>query len=202
MTLVPCSIQPRGFERIVLMMIFALSLAAFATLPAAAQQGFADSMSGFSANSNEPISIEADSLEVRDGDKVATFIGNVIVTQGETVMQTAKLKVFYSGSAQGAGDQDIERLETEGRVVVTSGDQKASGDLGVFDAAKDTITLSGNVVLSQGENVIQGDTLFVDLAAGTSYVLSESSQERGRVRGLFTPNRDQPQPAPAEQATQ
>ena len=182
--------------------ILALMLAAFAISPAAPQQGFADSMSGFSASSNEPISIEADSLEVRDGDKIATFIGNVIVTQGTTVMQTAKLKVFYSGSAQGSGDQDIERLETEGRVVVTSGDQRASGDLGVFDASKDTITLSGNVVLSQGENVIQGDTLFVDLVAGTSYVRSERSQEKGRVRGLFTPNRDQAQPAPADPPTQ
>lgn len=160
--------------------------------PASAQQGFAGAMSGFSSDNNEPINIEADALEVRDADKIAIFTGNVVVKQGETVLRTKRLKVIYTGSAQGDGDQDIERLEAEGRVVVTSGDQKATGNRGTFDAANDKITLAGSVVLSQGENVIRGDTLLVDLAAGTSRMLSKNDGRGRRVQGLFVPSQDAP----------
>ncbi|MEM6665164.1 MAG: lipopolysaccharide transport periplasmic protein LptA [Pseudomonadota bacterium] len=162
--------------------------------PAMAQEGFADSLSGFSGNSDEPINIEADALELRDGEQQAIFTGNVIVQQGETRLQTRVLRVYYSGSAQSgtatsAGGQNIERLEAEGGVIVTSGDQRATGDRGVFDATADKITLFGNVVLSQGTNVLKGRELHVDLAAGTSRVVAEAGSQ-GRVRGVFTPNRN------------
>lgn len=160
---------------------------------ASAQQGFADAMSGFSRDSNAPIEIEADNLEVRDAEKRAIFSGNVKVQQGDVAMQTRELVVYYTGSAQGAGDQDIDRLEASGGVVVTSGDQKATGASGTFDAARDLITLEGDVVLTQGTNVLQGRKLVVDLAKGTSRVYAEDGATgSGRVKGLFTPNRGAP----------
>ena len=114
----------------------------------------------------EPRSAGADrsgTLEVRDKDKVATFSGNVKVVQGDTTMRCKSLVVFYEDSrALRRGDQErdrlgrrrrpsqISRLEAKGGVIVTQKDQTATGDTGLFDMKANTVTLLGNVVVSQG----------------------------------------------------
>src|ERR1700690_960098 len=44
---------------------------------------------------DQPVQIEAASLEVRDKNKTATFAGDVQVVQGDTTMKCQKLVVFY-----------------------------------------------------------------------------------------------------------
>ncbi len=145
--------------------------------------------------------IESNSLEVRDKEKTAVFIGNVVVTQGETVMRCKELTVHYEGNALGldpkkappatktqqkdASTQKIKRLVAVGGVIVTSKDQKATGDRGVFEMASNTVTLTGNVIVTQGQNVMRGDTLTVDLNTNQSTLGG-----KGRVHGLLIPNSD------------
>ena len=81
--------------------------------------------------------------------------------------------------------RDIRRLIAVGDVVVTSGDQRATGNRGIFDMASNTVTLTGNVVLTQGENVLRGNKLVVDLTSQHSRL--ESSGSGGRVQGIFVP---------------
>jgi lipopolysaccharide export system protein LptA len=107
------------------------------------------------AGQDQPVQIEAASLEVRDKSGVATFSGNVRVVQGDTMMECQKLVVFYGEEAKPpkpAGDalksaQNIRRIACSGIKVVTK-DQNASGDLGVYDLVQKTITLTGNVAVS------------------------------------------------------
>src|SRR3984885_14541009 len=57
---------------------------------------------------DQPVQIEAASLEVRDKNKMATFSGDVQVVQGDTTMKCQKLVVFYGqevGIAQKAGGE-------------------------------------------------------------------------------------------------
>jgi hypothetical protein len=51
-------------------------------------------------------------------------------------------------------------------------DQNASGDLGVYDTKTKTITLTGNVVVSQGMNVVRGERVVVNTATGDARVES------------------------------
>ena len=156
-----------------------------------AQDSMSSALSGFSSNSDEPISIEADTLEVREKESTATFTGNVVVKQGDVTIQTSALRVYYAGEGQGmASDQRIRRMETLGEVWVTSADQRARGDKAIFEAEQETIILDGNVVLTQGTNILRGTKMVVDLAAGTSRVFSASNGQggSGRVQGLFQPN--------------
>src|SRR5579862_9256456 len=53
-------------------------------------------------NKDQPIHIEAATLEVHDKAKTATFAGNVQVVQGDTTMRCRSLVVFY-GSEESAG---------------------------------------------------------------------------------------------------
>jgi lipopolysaccharide export system protein LptA len=180
----------------------AAALAAIGALSAAAQPRTASSgppnaMQGFSTNKDKPIHIEAQRLEVRDKDKVATFSGDVQVVQGDTQMRCKTLVVFYepdknapgatAAPAPGAaGEQKIKRLEARGGVVVTQNDQIATGDNALFEMASNTVTLNGNVVVTQGQNVLRGERLVVDLNTGVSKVFSGKGGD-GRVQGLFLP---------------
>jgi len=169
-------------------------------------KGPPNALQGFSTNRDQPVHIEATTLEVREKDKVATFSGNVRVVQGDTGLRCKSLLVFYEqGDEDGdkgnkgnkgkpmqaatpgpGGEQKIKKLEARGGVVVTQKEQTATGDLGLFDMRANTVTLTGNVVMTQGQNVLRGDRLVVDLTSGVSRVES-SKNGQGRVQGLFQP---------------
>src|SRR5260221_14632622 len=63
-----------------------------------AVQGVPNAMQGFSQNRDQPIQIEAATLEMRDKKKEATFAGNVKVVQGDTTMTSKTLVVFYDST--------------------------------------------------------------------------------------------------------
>ena len=171
-------------------------------------------MQGLQLNRDQPVKIEADSLEVRDKSQQATFIGKVKLTQGDTVLQCQRLVIFYEdgskapaqkkGSTQTAqkgggglgGGQNIKRAEAKGDVLVTQKDQTAKGDNGVFDVKTNKITLTGNVVVTQGANVLRGDVLEVDLTTSRTEV--RSGKTSGRVEGLFNPSSTPQAPAPQQ----
>src|SRR5260370_20778433 len=95
----PPSIRIRGFASCAC--AAALALATIAASKAAAQstmQGVPNAMQGFSQNRDQPIQIEAASLEMRDKKKEATFAGNVKVVQGDTTMTSKTLVVFYDST--------------------------------------------------------------------------------------------------------
>jgi lipopolysaccharide export system protein LptA len=185
---------------------FLLSGAAFAQpSKGPPSKGPPNALQGFSQNRDQPVHIEAATLEVRDKDKVATFSGNVRVKQGDTGMRCKSLLVFYEQdgdkNSQGtdktkslkaetpgpSGSQKIKRLEARGAVVVTQKEQTATGNLGIFDMRANTVTLSGDAMMTQGKNVLLGDKLVVDLTSGVSRVESDKNGS-GRVRGLFSPS--------------
>ncbi len=100
-----------------------------------------------------------------------------------------------------AGNGSIRRIEAEGNVFLSSPSQTAQGERGVYDVASDQVTLNGSVVLTQGDDVIRGDRLEVDLTSGHSRVLAAAPPASDgappkRVRALFVP-RTAPAAGPA-----
>jgi lipopolysaccharide export system protein LptA len=173
-----------------------------------------------------PIEITADRLDVVQPNRIATFTGNVDAVQGDMVLSADLLRVFYNGdgpnaasakgdgqnaapakgdgqnAAQaGTGNSSIRRIEAEGNVFLSSPRQTAQGERGVYDVASDQVTLNGSVVLTQGDDVIRGDRLEVDLTSGHSRVLAAAPTASDgapakRVRALFVP-RTAPAAGPA-----
>ena len=168
-------------------------------------QGPPNALQGFSQNRDQPVHIEAATLEVRDKQKQATFSGDVRVKQGDTGLRCKSLVVFYEQSGEPAdgsktlqaaspgpsGEQRIKRLEARGSVVVTQKDQTATGELGIFDMKNNTVTLTGNpVVMTQGQNVLRGGKLVVDLTSGVSRV--EAGKSGQGVQMLVQPSASMP----------
>ena len=92
-----------------------------------------------------------------------------------------------AAAAGPGGQQRIKRLEAYGNVVVVQKDQTATGEAGVYDLKRNSVTLTGNVLMTQGKNVLRGEKLWVDLATGVSRV-EPGKNGHGRVEGLFLPN--------------
>jgi lipopolysaccharide export system protein LptA len=143
-----------------------------------------------------PIEITADSLEVVQDRKIATFAGNVDAVQGDLVLSADQLRVHYGDDANAApgppGMGSIRRIEADGNVFLSSQRETAQGDAGVYDVASNRLTLEGAVVLTQEENVIRGQRLEIDLVSGRSQVFAAVPSTEGgtapqRVRALFTP---------------
>jgi lipopolysaccharide export system protein LptA len=209
----------------------AFALAVFAPGAAFAQgavSGVPNAMQGFSQNRDQPIQIEAASLEMRDKKKEATFAGNVKVVQGDTTMTSKILVVFYDSASTApdtpsspanakaaksaptqapmqaaapgpGGSSSIRRLEAKGSVVVTQKDQVVTGETAIFDTKANLITMTGGVVLTQCKNVLRGDRLKVDMTTGVSRVESDS----GKVQGMFDQGAQSgcgPAPAPGAPA--
>lgn len=189
-----------------LLPLLALILAGF-IVPSSAQAPGSSLAANYAANSEEPIDIEADALEVNDQKKIATFSGNVSATQGDFNLRAKEIQVFYSAdkkkpdtgenaAASGPGaNSQITKINANGKVLVTTKDnQKATSDWAHFDVKTQLVTIGGNVVLSEGFNTIKGNRLVIDLKSGVSRF--ENSQQtaaegddqkpKQRLRAIFS----------------
>ncbi|MDA9409059.1 MULTISPECIES: LptA/OstA family protein [unclassified Bradyrhizobium] len=192
----------------------ALIIATGAAVAQSTMQGVPNAMQGFSQNRDQPIQIEAASLEMRDKKKEATFSGdaksNVKVVQGDTTMTSKTLVVFYESNsdkqpapqaapAKGAkaappmqastpgpgGASSIKRLEARGNVVVTQKDQVVTGETAVFDTKTNLITMLGG---SAGQVVLTQcqNVLRGDrLMVDMTTGVSRVESDSGKVQGLF-----------------
>lgn len=166
-----------------------LVIAAFAVLASGAAllaQDDSSRLTGIKLSSDEPIQIESDRLEVRDSDRQAIFSGNVSVVQGNTLLKSGRMIVHYAkgGGSVTTGSSDIERLEVDGKVYVKSEAQVATGDRGTFDMKSEVLVLTGKeVVLSEGDNVIVGCKLTVQMKTGKARFdgCDEGSSQSGRI---------------------
>lgn len=183
---------PAFRERLLPSLIAALAVAALilAGAPPLRAQSTVDGFAGFSGQSNRPIDIESDALEVQDEKKVAIFRGNVKAVQGDMTLRSREIRVNYTGERGGEGSgTEITTIKATGKVLIeTRNDQSSSSEWALFDVQKQTVTIGGNVVLTQGENVIKGDRLVIDLKTGRSRFENQGDVSTGeRVRGLFMP---------------
>ena len=168
-----------GAKRLVMMLALGaagLAASAFAAEPVSALKGH---------DSNAPVDVSADRIEVQDRADRAMFSGNVHATQGELSLDAARLTVAYSS---GNGIQ-IQRLDAAGGVTVTSPSERAHGDFGIYDLDRKLITLVGDVRLDRDQSHIMGSRLVIDLTTGRAVIDGGApgvGQSGGRVTGHFT----------------
>jgi lipopolysaccharide export system protein LptA len=176
-----------------------LALTAFGAAAAFAQVKQVEPVSSLKGhNSNAPVDVTADRIEVQDRADRAIFAGNVHVVQAEMTLDTPRLTVAYSGGQNtGNNNVQIHRLDAAGGVVVKSPTETAKGDFGIYDLDRKLITLIGNVQLNREQNQVNGSRLVIDLDSGRAVVDGGPpgvNSSGGRVNGHFTvPQKQQQQ---------
>lgn len=154
-------------------------------------------------DSRKPISIEADKLDYFEKEGRAVYDGHVIVMQGDTHLTCSKLTIFMdlgnaapapaseSPSPAGAdASSKLKHMDCAGPVKVVSKTQTATSDAGAYDKGRNTVILTGHVVLAEGRNVTTGERLVYDLNTGQAAVQGGGK----RVTGMFLPGGADPSP--------
>ena len=175
----------KAMRAIILMPL--LACLAASTALAQSQSGGTSALKGH--DSNAPVDVSADRIEVQDRADRAIFAGNVHVTQAELTLETPRLTVAYSGGQGGGSSVQIRRLDAAGGVVVKSPSETARGDFGIYDLDRKLITLIGNVQLTRQNDRVSGARLVIDLDSGRAIVDGGPpgvNQSGGRVTGHFT----------------
>lgn len=185
----------------------AVFLAAAGATGAFAQEGLGSNFNGLQLDGDQPISIESNQLDVDDAQAIATFTGNVAVAQGDTELRSGKLVVHYKkpeegeaaptgGGALPGGSNQIDRLEATQKVYVKSLDQVATAEQASFDMTSQLVVMTGNVVLSQGENIAEGCKLTIQMDTGLARLESAcGGAGDGRVRLMLSPDSQSGAPA-------
>ena len=153
---------------------------------AALGQGGGSALKGH--DTDAPVDVAADRIEVQDRADRAIFTGNVEVNQGSLRLSTARLTVAYANQ----GGIQIERLEASGGVVLRSPSETARSRFAIYDLNRRLVTMIGGVTLTRGESNVQGGRLVLDLDSGRAVMDGGAAGapgvegSRGRVTGRFT----------------
>lgn len=166
-------------------------------------------LAGFGSGSKEPYKIDANTLEVQQKDNKAVYAGDVVVVHGKITMRCTSLAIFFEQKKEDAnkapkaaaatpgapGASGPKRLECHGPVSVTQDKQTATSNLLVYEA--DVVTLTGNVILADGDNVQAGEKLVYNTKSGIGTM--QGDKQNQRIRGIFIPG-SAPDADPAKKA--
>lgn len=150
-------------------------------------------------DSNKPIEISADALEVLQEKRMAIFTGDVEAVQGNITLKSARMEVYYRDGdqqSQVANLGAVSRIKVERNVMLSTPDESAKAARGIYDVDKQMITLLGDVILARGKNMLRGGRLDYNLKTQKSLLTSGQAVETpdgevksggGRVKGVFVP---------------
>jgi lipopolysaccharide export system protein LptA len=164
----------------------ALTGALALTAAAAFGQGAGSALKGH--DTDAPVDVAADRIEVQDRADRAIFSGNVEVRQGSLQLTTARLTVAYASE----GGIEISRLEASGGVFLRSPSETARSQFAIYDLDRRLVTMIGGVTLARGASHVQGGRLVLDLESGRAVMdggvpgAPGTQESGGRVTGRFT----------------
>lgn len=189
-----------------------------AVLGAALLCGPAAAQIAAGANNDGPIDITADSLDKFDDQHLVVYRGNVEAVQNGARLVCDVLNLYFAppaaapgapakpppkspaASTTGDGFGQIKQAVAEGHVFYVTQTQTARGEHAVYDAEPDTITMTGAVVVVQGQNVLKGDKMVMQMKTGHTQVFSNATgrNKPDRVRGVFYNDKSSDSAAPAK----
>lgn len=154
---------------------------------------------GIGIQGNQPLDVTGDAFDYDGGECRATYTGNVEMIQGTARMRSPRVDTYFgrtgatatpaAGGANSRCGGDVQRIEMAGTFYYVSPEQQARSDHATYTAANDTIVLTGNVVLTQGQNVMTGARATINTRTNDARVESgPSAQSNGRVRAVIFPN--------------
>ncbi len=139
---------------------FGLVLTLAAAAPAMAQSRH---------NTDAPVDVASDRIELQDRANRAILSGNVLIKQAEMTLAAARVTVSYTGQMVD-GSPQLSRLDAAGGVTVNRPNQSARAQYAVYDLNRRVITMVGGVTLRQAGNTVSGGRLSIDLDTGRATI--------------------------------
>ena len=108
--------------------------------------------------------------------------------------QPARVATGANANRQPRGDSRLDRMDAVGNVVITTPDEVARGERGVYFEDSGIATLTGSVKITRGQNQLNGDAAEVNLRTGISRMINRPGNA-GPVRALLVPEKRDETPA-------
>src|SRR5215212_5595503 len=141
------------------------------------------------ADRNKPINLEADRVTVDDAKQIATFTGNVVLTQGSMILRGDRMEVRQdkAGFKQGTtwGSLAYFRQKREGFDEFIEGWAERIE----YDSRADKVQMFNRAMLKRGQDEVRGSYISYDAnteffqvnGGGPKSVAAKSGDERVRV---------------------
>jgi lipopolysaccharide export system protein LptA len=139
--------------------------------PAGAQTNIR--LGGVSADPTAPVEVSADNLSVDQDSGKAVYSGNVKIGQGDLRLSAGQVEVIYTETSG-----TIATLRASDGVTFATATEAAEAASADYDLENGTLTLIGNVLLTQGASAISADRMVISLKDGLA-------QMSGNVRTVF-----------------
>lgn len=110
--------------------------------------------------------------------------GNAKLTRPNDSLEAQTLTATFATLAD--GKRGLDTVTATGGVTIKTVRETITGAKGVYRAANQTAELTGDVVITQGKNRLEGKRATVDMKSGVSQIYGSAS-EGGRVKGVFYP---------------
>ncbi len=150
-------------------------------------------------DSSEPINIEADRMISQEQQNSVVFLGNVVARQGDLVIRTDEMTVYYDQKDGGDGKKNsskVKKMICRGNVELTQDDWVGTGRRMDYYAQERKVILSEDAKGWQGENMVSGKTITYYLDEGRSIVEAATTDSKkdgakpGRVKAVIHPGSD------------
>lgn len=124
-------------------------------------------------DTSQPVEANSDELYIDESTGTAVFTGNVVIIQGAMRLAANRVEVIYVQERE-----EIDRMEATGGVTIVSGNDAAEAGAAVYNLSDQTIVMTGDVLMTQGAQVLSGEKLVIRLDEGTANM-------SGRVRTVL-----------------
>jgi lipopolysaccharide export system protein LptA len=153
------------------MLLFCAAVAGFFSLalvaagaPEVRPDAGGDSLKGRVFGTPKPVDIRSETLTVFHKDRYGIFKGKVVADRKDVQLYCDELRAEYDEGGQ------VQRLVCSGKVRVIMGHKEARGAKAVFENEKELITMTGDPMLIDGEDVMKGEIVYFNLADDTVQV--------------------------------
>ena len=128
----------------------------------------------FAVQSDAPVDISGDSAELVDD--VAVFIGNVRAVQEDSILVADRLEANISDEGS------FSSITATGSVRYSNGKEAITGKHLYFDNEARTITITEDVIVTQGKQVMSAGAVTFWIDTGKVKFLPAEGR---RIRGIF-----------------
>lgn len=138
-----------------------------------------------STDRNQPIEVEADSLEIRDTENMSIYSGNVRLNQGSMALRSERLVIYFNDQNEltlmelTGSPATFRQLNNQQQEMIGQADRLEYREL------ESTLILLGNARLSHKGDTIESNRISIN--TDTESIQAGSSDADDRVKMLIQP---------------
>jgi lipopolysaccharide export system protein LptA len=117
---------------------------------------------------NGPVMVGGDSMHMDELAHTQTVTGRVEVTQDDARLRADNVVITRQPGVNGRGFGEVITIVATGNIYYVTTDSTMKGDQAVYTKATDQMVVTGDVILTQGQNVTTGTRLVYDLTQKTT----------------------------------